>query len=312
MAARAGKSASINFIILLGLPAAAFAGAVWWLLRAGSHESQNTYETELIAALAGGVVLLLGLAARTRSLALALSRHQSIPPSAGGNAPRGGRRRRQHHHQPAEVDQSPVLSAIESKLAEAHTRATTPETHLEAARLCDEFIARANQSLARINLEPGVRNSLRARQERMRSIRKQHFLSWARGNSQDLIHQAQRRARVADRIEGAMAALEVVETALREYPHETELQESLIAIREYVASVRVRYWVELAERADFKGKYTRAIHRYENALFYLGRDAAANTQSKLVMEERIRGKIESLQARLELADAVDDALSAGS
>lgn len=300
---RRKKTATPTLTLLTILLALALALAVWWLISENNNHN-DSYEAELTAALIAVAVLLLGAIARERALSRALkSRHDD----ASSHAHRSTKKRR---HQTPEIDHSAILNNIEHKLAEAHTHATLPEHHLDAYHLCDEFITRANQTLARINLEPAVRNALKARQERIRAVRKQHLLSWARENSQQLIYQAQRRARVSDRIESAMSALAVLETAIREYPQEEELQSSLVAIREYITSVRVRYWIELAERADFKGKYARAIHRYQNALFYLGRDTPS-TQSGLVMQERLQNKIESLQARLEIVDAVDEALSSG-
>ncbi len=48
--------------------------------------------------------------------------------------------------------------------------------------------------------------------------------------------------------------------------------ESKVAINEFIASVKVAHWVELAERSAFKGHYRRAIDRYRDALFYLNQD----------------------------------------
>ncbi len=302
---RRKRPSTTTLTLLTIFLAVALSLGVWWLVSENNSPTES-YEAELTAALAAFAVLFLGAIARERALSRALRERRHDPAGSGPHH----RSAKKHRHQTAEIDHGAILNTIEHKLAEAHSNAMLPEQHLAAYHLCDEFITRANQSLARISLEPNVRNALKVRQERIRAVRKQHLLSWARGNSQELIHLAQRRARVSDRIESAMSALAVLETAIREYPQEEELQSSLVAIREYVTSVRVRYWIELAERADFKGQYARAMHRYQNALFYLGRDTPT-TQSGLVMEERLRGKIESLQARLEIVNAIDDALSSG-
>ena len=62
-------------------------------------------------------------------------------------------------------------------------------------------------------------------------------------------------------------------SALKVFPEEHELNESKFAITEFIASVKVAHWVELAERAAFKGHYRRAIDRYKDALFYLERES---------------------------------------
>ena len=78
--------------------------------------------------------------------------------------------------------------------------------------------------------------------------------------------------RYGDKIETALRAIASLDAALKLYPDESDLQESATALREYVVSVKVGRWVEMAERAAFKGKYRRAIDRYRDALFYLSRE----------------------------------------
>jgi len=75
------------------------------------------------------------------------------------------------------------------------------------------------------------------------------------------------------------------------------LLESSVAIREFIASVKVAHWVELAERSAFKGHYRRAIDRYKDALFYLSREAVKE-DIRVASTERIGREIELLQARV--------------
>ena len=86
-------------------------------------------------------------------------------------------------------------------------------------------------------------------------MEKHHMLTWARESSVALTHEAQRRARMSDKIETAYRALDCLDAALKVYPSETELNASKSAIWEFIASVKVAHWVELAERAAFKGHY---------------------------------------------------------
>ncbi len=106
----------------------------------------------------------------------------------------------------------------------------------------------------------------------MRALQKHHLLTWARDSSRSLTYEAQQRARTSERIEAANRALHCLESALKYYPRRTDLHESSVAIREFIASVKVAHWVELAERSAFKGHYRRAIERYKDALFYLSRE----------------------------------------
>jgi hypothetical protein len=122
-------------------------------------------------------------------------------------------------------------------------------------------------------------------------------LTWARDSSRALTYEAQQRARVSERIEAANRALHCVESALQYYPNEVELHESSVAIREFIASVKVAHWIELAERSAFKGHYRRAIDRYKDALFYLSREPVKE-EAKAASTERIQREIELLQTRI--------------
>jgi hypothetical protein len=94
---------------------------------------------------------------------------------------------------------------------------------------------------------------------------------------------------------------------LKVYPDEEELKVSACAVREFITSSRVAHWVELAERAAFKGQYRRAIDRYRDALFYLTRDGADHDRE--AGAERITREIELLRARLATGRAGADSHS---
>lgn len=63
-----------------------------------------------------------------------------------------------------------------------------------------------------------------------------------------------------------------------------------MAIGEFIASVKVAHWVELAERSAFKGHYRRAIDRYRDALFYLKQDVVKD-DVRIAGTERIEREI---------------------
>jgi tetratricopeptide (TPR) repeat protein len=122
------------------------------------------------------------------------------------------------------------------------------------------------------------------------------MLSWARVSALLLTREAQQRARLFEKVETANRALECIDAALKLYPEEEELNRSARAVREFITSSRVAHWVELAERAAFKGHYRRAIDCYRDALFYLSRDGPDNDRE--AGAERISREIELLRARL--------------
>jgi tetratricopeptide (TPR) repeat protein len=174
---------------------------------------------------------------------------------------------------------------------------SNPESHFDVFHLCRDYLATTDDALRSNNLTSDKRNSIRSGQERVRALQKHHLLTWARDSSRSLTYEAQQRARTSERIESANRALHCLESALQYYPQEPELLESSVAIREFIASVKVAHWVELAERSAFKGQYRRAIDRYRDALFYLSREAVKE-EVRIANTERIQGQIEALQARV--------------
>ena len=75
--------------------------------------------------------------------------------------------------------------------------------------------------------------------------------------------------------------------------------------------MKVGQWVEMAERAAFRGKYARAVARYRDALFYLSRaDMSEDARDEAAV--RIQREIEMLRARARTSDAAEDLQRAAS
>jgi tetratricopeptide (TPR) repeat protein len=173
------------------------------------------------------------------------------------------------------------------------------ESHHQVYELCAEYLAGAEHALQSPALQTDGRVALRAGQERVRELQRHHLLIWARHSARALTREAQQRARLYEKVETANRALDCIDQALKIYPGEAELTVSAQAVKEFITSSRVAHWVELAERAAFKGYFQRAIDCYRDALYYLGRDsldAAGNDAA-----ERILKEIDMLRARISAA-----------
>jgi len=192
---------------------------------------------------------------------------------------------------------SAALRAIQKQSTSADRPNTTPDAHLDVALLCQDFLAGSDDVLRSGNFGSEKSIALKAGQERVRALHKHHLLIWARDQSRLLTHEAQQKARVAEKIETANKAMECIDSALAMYPTEIELNESKTAIKEFIASVRVAHWVELAERSAFKGQYRRAIDRYKDALFYLN-DEAVKDDVRAAGTDRIEREVGILRERL--------------
>src|ERR1043166_9899719 len=169
------------------------------------------------------------------------------------------------------------------------------EGHHQVYELCAEYLSGAERVLQSPALQTDGRVALRAGQERVRELQKHHLLTWARHSARALTHEAQQRPRLYEKIETANRALDCIDQALTLCPDDPELTVSAQAVHEFIASSRVAHWVELAERAAFKGYFQRAIDCYRDALYYLGRDGHEFGSDAA---ERILKEIDKLRARI--------------
>lgn len=280
----------------------AFAGAValffglWWILVTGGDEAPW-----VPAGLAASVVLLVALSAREVIMRRAWTRYlleHGVPHHSRRPKTNKGASSRKTY---SSSMNSAALAAIQKRSAAADA-GSSPESHFQVFQLCQNYIESTEEAVRSNTLTAEKRTTMRAGLDRARVLEKHHLLTWARDSSRSLTHEAQRRARMSDKIETANRALECLDSALRVFPGEHELNESKLAIREFIASVKVAHWVELAERAAFKGHYRRAIDRYKDALFYLERESVKE-EVRLTGSERIQREIETLKTRLRSSNA---------
>lgn len=269
---------------------------LWWMLANGGDEAPW-----LPAGLVMSVVLLVALSAREVVMRRAWTKYlleHGIQENSRSNESRS------HKKGLSASLHSAALRTIQKQSSVADARGATPQAHFEVAQLCHDYLAGTEEAMRSGNTgsEKGI--AIRAGQERVRSLHKHHLLTWARGHSQALTREAQQRARTFDKIETANKALECIDSTLRVYPDEPELQESKAAIREFIVSVKVAHWVELAERSAFKGHYRRAIDRYRDALFYLNQ-SVVKEDVRIAGSERIEKEIEKLRSALSSAKSND-------
>jgi hypothetical protein len=269
---------------------------LWWLLVRGGDDAPW-----LPAGLASSVVLLVALSAREVVMRRAWTRYllengihdarRPVQSSQSRSSSRGSKKGF------SSSVHSAALRSIQKQSVAADAPNSTPEAHLDVAQLCHDYLASTDEAIrsGSYGSEKGI--AIRAGQERVRALHKHHLLTWARGQSRLLTHEAQQRARTFDKIETANRALECIDSALRIYPDEAELHASKTAISEFVASVKVAHWVELAERSAFKGHYRRAVDRYRDALFYLNQDVV-KPEVRQAGTEKIEREIAGLEAQL--------------
>ena len=265
---------------------------LWWILVRGGDDAPW-----LPAGLGASVVLLVAISAREVVMRRAWTKYlleNSIPEKKPAHARQSSRSSRRGFSPSVH---SAALRTIQKQSTAADAPGSTPETHLEVAQLCHDYLSRSDELIrsGSFGSEKGI--AIRAGQERVRSLHRHHLLAWARGQSQALTRDAQQRARTFDKIETATRAIDCLDSTLRIYPDAVELRESRLAIEEFIASVKVARWVELAERSAFKGHYRRAIDHYQDALFYLNQDVVKE-EVRIAGTEKIEREIAAIKGRL--------------
>jgi hypothetical protein len=292
-ASRARMPSTSGYMLAAGAAAATLFFTLWLMLHTGGDDAPW-----VPAGLAASVVMLIAVAARevvmrrawTRYILEHDRREQTKSGEISQRDSQGSRSRAIDSH-------AASLRAVKKQCAEADAPGALPEAHLEAYLSCQEYLESTDESLRSTMVRSETRIGLRAGQEHVRALAQRHLLDWAREASRSLTHEAQQRVRMSDKIETARRALDVIDSALKLYPDQTDLRESEAAVHEFIAFVKVSHWVELAERAAFKGYYARAIDRYRDALFYLSREKM-NEERRAESAERIGREIELLRARL--------------
>ena len=290
--ARARMPSSTGYLISAIVIALGLFFGLWWILVSGGDEAPW-----LPAGLAASVVLLVALSAREVVMRRAWTRYlleNGIREKSSSHSRERGRSQRKGFSASLH---SAALRAIQKQSSAADAPGASPEMQLDVAHMCQDYLASTDEAIrsGSYNSEKGI--AIRAGQERVRALHRHHLLTWARGHSQALTHEAQQRARTFDKIETATKAIDCIDSVLRIYPDEAELNESRIALGELIASVKVAHWVELAERSAFKGHYRRAIDRYRDALFYLNQDVVKE-EVRIAGTEKIEREIERLKKRL--------------
>ena len=296
-ASRTKMPSSAGYLLGAFVAAIALFLALWWMLISGGDEAPW-----IPAGLAASVVLLVVLSAREVVMRRAWTRYLL---DQGGDRPKANSNKKDFS---GKSHSTSALSAtwrtIQTQSEDADS-SSNPESHFDVFQLCRDYLSTTDETLRSNNLPAEKRIAIRAGQDRIRSIQKHHLLTWARDSSRSLTYDAQQRARTSDKIEAANRALHCLESAQKFYPDEAELNESSVAIREFIASVKVAHWVELAERSAFKGHYRRAIERYKDALFYLNRETVKE-DVRIPGAERIGREIELLQSRLRAKENDDE------
>jgi hypothetical protein len=200
---------STGYLMAALVVAAGLFFGLWWILVSNGDDAPW-----LPAGLAASAVLLVALSAREVVMRRAWTRYvleNGIPEKHTSRARESGRTQKRGS---SATLHSNALRTIQKQSSAADRRGSSPEAHLDVAQLCHQYLASTDEAIRSGNYgtEKGI--AIRAGQERVRALHRHHLLTWAKGKSRALTHEAQQRSRTFDKIETATRAMDCIDSAL--------------------------------------------------------------------------------------------------
>lgn len=188
---------------------------------------------------------------------------------------------------------SALMRHIARKSEAAKVLGRVPDGHREVFDLCDEYLRMVAMELPTVAAGSPRLAAFRHGNEVVRNYHRYHLMQWAEIEARSLTHEANGRDRITESLKFTEQAKEVVDFALRYYPQEPELLESLEVLNDLVDSLKVKELIEKAERSAQKGNRKRARHLYADALYILDRSEHLSDEASLAAD-RIRAEMEKL------------------
>ena len=258
-----------NYYILSVSVAIAFFFLVWGILNDGRESTTPWIPAGM------GAAIVLGSAVVIREVVLRGARDRFLRSQRQIDRSVKGIARRINDREPTKLTlerNAAILHEISRKSEAAKVLGRFAEGHREVFDLCSEYLAAVERELPNVGAGSPRIAALRRGTEVAGRYHHYHLLQWAEIESRALTQQARAHDKISGKLESANEAVEVLEFALRSYPHEVALLESRKVLLELVSSVKVADLIDRAERAAFKGNEKRALSLYQDALFLAGRD----------------------------------------
>jgi len=190
------------------------------------------------------------------------------------------------------------LREIRSKSDAAKVLGNLAEAHKEVFELCDEYLLIASREISKARAgSPRVpalwRGSVTAAKRH-----RFHMLKWAELRSRSFTSDAKNADSVAVKIAAAEDALDAVERAIEVYADEKALIESRQVLWVFLASTRLRFFLDEAEAAEMAGELESAVRNYNNALIELSRHAGT-FEDRDLFGLKIRSEVERIEKLME-------------
>lgn len=186
-----------------------------------------------------------------------------------------------------------MLRRIKRKSDAAKELGDIARGHLEVFDLCAEYLALNREQIDGANPGSPRLQDLRQGREVVRRLHHFHLLAWAQIESTALTAAARACDTLEGRFHSARQALKVLETALQHYPKDSALMDSELAVREFIASVQLANWLEVADQQSAAGDFKGAAETVSRALSFIEADGEGLREKNLVVE-KLRSELSRL------------------
>lgn len=192
-----------------------------------------------------------------------------------------------------------LIKRIKRKSDAAKVLGTLSDGHREVFELCDEYLRLIEAELPTVAIGSPRLAAFRHGRDLIGGYHRLHLMKWAEIEARSFTQKQDGRDRISDRLKNARQAVGVVDFALRYYPEEPELVESLDVLNGLVDTLKVQELVEKAEKAIEKGNKKRARILYSDALAIVERSDLDGDEEAA---DKIRSEIEKLDQVLSAPD----------
>lgn len=190
-----------------------------------------------------------------------------------------------------------MIRRIKKKSEAAKVLGGLSDGHREVFDLCDDYLRMVAMEIPTVAVGSPRLAAFRHGKDVVRDYHRYHLMQWAEIEAKGLTQEARSRARIIDRLKDAQQAVDVVDFALRYYPNEPALVDSLDVLNDLVDSLKIQDLVDKAEKAFLKGNKKRARTLYADALYIIDRAGVDGEEASLAAE-RIRIELEKLDSAL--------------
>lgn len=190
-----------------------------------------------------------------------------------------------------------MIRRIKKKSEAAKVLRSLSDGHREVFDLCDEYLRMIAMEMPTVAVGSPRLAAFRHGKDVVRDYHRYHLMQWAEIEAKALTHDARSRVRIVDRLKDAQQAVDVVDFALRYYPNEPALVDSLDVLNDLVDSLKIQDLVEKAEKAVAKGNRKRARTLYSDALYIIDRAGVSDNDASQAAQ-KIRFELEKLDSEL--------------